>query len=228
MLAMIETQTHKNYFLLYLLLFFSYWAVSVYIEFARIYAGVDSNILTIIRALLNLSVWVLPVYIFLKYIYKDPKPFEYLKMDKNIAVFIFLGGLFELTTLSLKWFPLITGSPDIFWTNLNSITLNTWINNIFLIGFIEEIAFRGFILQKLQEKYGFLIANLGASTLFLAIHIPSQLRGWTTSAVFIQSSLYIFVISLLLGYLFKITKNLWFNISVHSTHDFLLILMGMY
>jgi len=61
-----------------------------------------------------------------------------------------------------------------------------------LIGIIEEIPYRGFMLQKLAERLGFWRANLITSLLFLAIHLP----GW-------------------------IALQLWAPILTHSANDFL-------
>jgi membrane protease YdiL (CAAX protease family) len=54
------------------------------------------------------------------------------------------------------------------------VTWNSVLSTSILIGLFEEIPFRGFILQKLQEKFPFWISNLLSSLLFLIIHLP----GW--------------------------------------------------
>ncbi len=90
---------------------------------------------------------------------------------------------------------------------------NQTVGNIFLISIVvavsEEFLFRGVI----QTAFGYLFA----STLFALIHI----RYLKKPVLLIL----VFIISFLLGYLFKITENLLVVIAFHFTIDFLL---GLY
>ena len=54
------------------------------------------------------------------------------------------------------------------------LTWNSVLVISILVGFFEEIPFRGFILQKLQERFDFWTAVVISSLLFVGAHIP----GW--------------------------------------------------
>lgn len=223
---MLRTE-EKHYFMLYLLVFFLLWAFSVYLQFYTFLNRADGTLLAINTLLLNLGVWVAPVFIFLKYIY-GTSPIKYLKLDNKPLLFILAGVLFEIVALSIRWLPVYLESPAILVDNFLSISFNKWLNIVIFIGLIEEIAFRGFILQKLNEKLPFITANLLTSVLFWAIHVPSLIIVKSDLLTFTQHSLYIFIMSYLFGHVFKITKSLWFVIAAHSTHDLILILLGLY
>src|SRR5262249_54049007 len=127
---------------------------------------------TILYALINITfrllIWALPVLLYLRYV-DHVDPIEYLKLKRQwkrglligltISVLNFLGSMARF------------GVPH---SNLRSVTWNSILGTSLLIGFIEEIPYRGFILQKFQERYGFWVANLLSSLLFLSMHLP----GW--------------------------------------------------
>jgi hypothetical protein len=51
--------------------------------------------------------------------------------------------------------------------SLERVTWNSVLGTSFLVGFIEEIPYRGFMLQKFTARTGFWPANLITSLLFL-------------------------------------------------------------
>jgi membrane protease YdiL (CAAX protease family) len=88
----------------------------------------------------------------------------------------------------------------------------------FLIGFIEEITYRGFILQKFEERYGFWIANPLSSLLFLIIHLP----GWISLRLLsTENVLSVFIFGVAMAIVFKYCKSLWGTIITHSLNDFI-------
>jgi uncharacterized protein len=52
-----------------------------------------------------------------------------------------------------------------------------WIKGVTLVGFTEEILFRGFFLKKIASFLKFGFANTFTAVLFLLIHFP----GWMAS-----------------------------------------------
>jgi membrane protease YdiL (CAAX protease family) len=97
--------------------------------------------------------------------------------------------------------------------NLNIGVL--WIGVLF-VGILEEIPFRGFLLQKLQNRTGFLTANIITTVMFIVIHYPIWV---STGTNILQTSLALSFISFILGYLFKEFDSLWLPIICHSVFN---------
>jgi membrane protease YdiL (CAAX protease family) len=98
------------------------------------------------------------------------------------------------------------------------VTWNSIIGTSFLVGFIEEIPYRGFMLQKFAERLGFWRATLVTSLLFVAIHVP----GWLALHQFrVGTAASIFVIGVVLALALKWSRSLWAPIIAHSANDFL-------
>jgi membrane protease YdiL (CAAX protease family) len=60
-------------------------------------------------------------------------------------------------------------------------SLSTWIDVILLVGITEELVFRGFIQQELEEIFqNFWVAAIISSVLFAVMHVPyAKLVGFT-------------------------------------------------
>jgi membrane protease YdiL (CAAX protease family) len=154
--------------------------------------------------------FITPVILYLKL--KDRvNPLEFLKLNNNIKEGLLkalLINILFITVLIIKKI-LLGGSP----LNFNIGIL--WVSGS-LVGIFEEIPFRGFILQKLLVHTNFIAANLLTTVLFISIHIPL----WLSTGVNILDSIKsVFVVSLILGYLFKEYKSLWIPIICHSVFN---------
>jgi membrane protease YdiL (CAAX protease family) len=98
-----------------------------------------------------------------------------------------------------------------------AFTWNSVLSTSMLIGFVEEIPYRGFIFQKLNEWISFPYASLISSLLFLAIHLP----GWFSLGLFkIQNAIFVFVFGVLMTVLLRYARSLWAPIVSHSLNDF--------
>src|SRR5262249_23402910 len=105
---------------------------------------------------------------------------------------------------------------------LRSVTWNSILGTSLLIGFIEEIPYRGFILQKFQERYGFWVANLLSSLLFLSMHLP----GWISLHVLrAEVVIFVFFFGALMAFVFRYSKSLGSAIVAHSLNDFLSVVI---
>ncbi|MEI4802291.1 CPBP family intramembrane glutamic endopeptidase [Bacillus sp. FJAT-51639] len=96
-------------------------------------------------------------------------------------------------------------------------------NGILLVGITEEIVFRGFILQELNKILSFWKANIITSFLFLIIHYAI----WIYDGVFFDlwSHIYVFLIGIFFGLIFKKTRSLWSVIILHSFHNLFVSIM---
>ena len=87
-----------------------------------------------------------------------------------------------------------------------------------LVGFIEEVPFRGFLLQKLQPLCGSWGAILLSGLLFAGIHIPLWLQyppGVPLPVAFAGLTF----LGAIYGIVFRKTKTLWSVILIHSCYD---------
>lgn len=94
---------------------------------------------------------------------------------------------------------------------------------IMVIGapFIEEVLFRGCMLQALRQHCRFWLANLAQSILFLAIHLPGWFfAGTLTNNLHPGTSLSIFALGFVQGYLFKWTGSLWPCVLLHLANNY--------
>ena len=106
--------------------------------------------------------------------------------------------------------------------NLSSLFFESSTQLYFLVillcivpGVLEEIAFRGFLQNKLTGIFGLWPAILTSSLVFSIIHF----QGF--------GMIYIFILSLGLGWLFNKSQSLVPCIIIHSTHNFAVLLMAV-
>src|SRR5262245_37433738 len=178
-------------FIIYLLFFFGVWIVWL----LKIYPLLrDLGERTLLYALVNIGlrllIWVLPIFLYLRFV-DGVDPIDYLKLRQNWKRGIVVGLAFSLVNFVLN--AIAYSIPSFNW---ESVTWNSVLGTSFLIGFIEEIPFRGFILQKLQERMNFWFANIISSLLFLLIHFP----GWISLHLLnLQAVIAVFVIGFLMA-----------------------------
>ena len=161
---------------------------------------------------IRLVVWVLPVFLYLIYV-DGVNPCEYLKLKRNWKRGVIIGV--GLSVVNLLGTMIRFGMPH---PMAQSVTWNSVVGTSILIGFIEEIPYRGFMLQKFTERYGFWAATAISSILFLGIHLP----GWISLHLLKASSVVsVFIFGLLMAIVFRYGKSLWGPIIAHSTNDFI-------
>ncbi len=91
---------------------------------------------------------------------------------------------------------------------------------------VEEVYFRGFLLNKLRQTAGFWRANLVSSALFGLIHVP----GWITLGRFATPFVAVDLVSLvvlgmLLGWAMRLTGSLWSVYMLHALHNGLVVVV---
>src|SRR5436190_13876275 len=209
-----ESKPRFTPFIIYLIAFHAFW-MGVYV-FA-IYPWMRSlGERTLRYALINISirlaVWVLPVFLYLIYV-DGVNPFEYLKLKHNCKRGVIIGVV--LSVINLLGTTIRFGLPH---PTAQSLTWNSVIGTSILIGFIQEIPYRGLMLQKFAERYGFWVATAISSILFLSIHLP----GWISLHLLKAGSVVsVFVFGMVMAIVFRYGKSLWGPIITHSTNDFI-------
>jgi uncharacterized protein len=199
-------------FLIYLIVFHAAWTMWVLVGYPRLRTlGADTLLYAFVNLSIRALVWVLPVFIYLRYV-DGVKPSRYLRLTEHWRRGLLVALAFSSVNLlaSLAQY----GLPHF---RVGAFTWNSVLSTSMLIGFVEEVPYRGFIFQKLNEWLSFPYASLISSLLFLAIHLP----GWLSLGLFtIQNAIFVFVFGVLMTLLLHYAKSLWAPIVSHSLNDF--------
>ena len=203
----------KVLFVAYVLLFNATWTVWVLLGYPRLRMVGEH---TLRYAMVNLAVrallWVLPVFLYLRYLDRVD-PLTYLKLRQYWLRGIVVAFGFSLIILLLSL-------AQHGWPHLRpgALTWNSVLSTSLLIGFFEEIPYRGFVFQKLCEWMSRTSAVALSSLLFVAIHLP----GWLSLHLFtLQILIFVFVFGVFMAVLLLIAKSLWAPIIAHSLNDFI-------
>lgn len=211
-----QLQNQKVIFSLYLVLFYIFWTLA---RLFWVLPGPETLSEGLLEAFVKGSIWILPVFMYLK-ILDRVHPIAYLKLNKKPKAVLWTVNAILITAVFLyiinhllfgAEFQIVKGFP-------------LWLNAVVLVGIIEEIVFRGFILQKFMKFMKFYKANVLTSLLFILIHVPIWIATAVPFSSMILISLEIFILSLILGYLFKRSGSLWGVIVLHSAHNLLVFL----
>ena len=82
---------------------------------------------------------------------------------------------------------------------------------------VEEVAFRGVVLQKLNQDMGFMVSHAVTALLFMLYHIPLWFaRG---EGISMTGCLWVIFFSLCMGYFLYKSKSLWTCIIIHSVQN---------
>lgn len=195
---------HKtNNIIIHIVVFYISWSLySIYI-LPKIY--VTDIFLQII---FKIAIWILPVFTIL--VYRKENILNYLKLNKPITEvkLTFSISLFFIIYLFIG--RIIVSHGIVFNLFFN---LHRWIMGVFLAPVVEEILFRGFFLQNLSTGLKFKTANFINSLMFLLIHVP----GWIVlHKLSFEIGFFVFVFSIIQGYVFKKTESLWSCILIHA------------
>ncbi len=199
--------------LAFFLAFFVAWAVCAKVfwfspvngallaEFGR--TGTD----LLLRAI-NVAVWLGFAFAYLRATGRD-RPLAYLKLKDNVTKGLAVGVLVGLAFVAkdLARVLVLEGRAPA----LAGLTLSS-----FLSPFVEEVVFRGLVLQRAGEYTGFWKANALSSALFVAVHLPGWAFAGTSLAGILSSAVFVFLLSVLLGYLLRKTGSLWACVVCHT------------
>jgi membrane protease YdiL (CAAX protease family) len=198
----------------YIVGFFGIWTAWVLFAYPRVVKIGDATLAyAVINIACRLLLWVIPVFVYLRYIDRvDTVDYLRLRAHWKRGVLIGLG----YSVLSFLGTLAQLGPPH---PTTHNVTWNSILSTSILIGFFEEIPFRGFILQKIEERTRFWAANLISSLLFLAIHLP----GWISLHAFPAPRIVIlvFILGAVFAILLHYSKSLWSAIIAHSLNDFI-------
>jgi uncharacterized protein len=208
-----ETSARSAPFIAYLVGFHAAWVGWVLLIYPWLRTLGEA---TLRYALLNVAgrllIWVLPVFLYLRYVDRVD-PLDYLRLRRRWRRGVLVG--LGLTLINALLGLLRYGLPQ---PSLQALTWNSVLSTSILIGFVEEIPYRGLILRKLEGALGFWPASLLSSLLFLAIHLP----GWILLGIFsVETAGFIFIFGMIMALVVRRSGSLWSAIVAHSLNDFL-------
>ncbi len=200
-------------FVAYVVAFHSVWILWPFVVYPRLQEVGDRTLTyAVINLAIRLAVWVAPVLLYLRWI-DGVNPIEYLKLRPKIGRGVVIGLV--LTALNLLGMCLRFGLPH---PTLERVTWNSVLGTSLMVGIIEEVPYRGFMLRKLTKWYGFWRANLVTSLLFLAVHLP----GWIAlHALRLDTAVTILIFGTVMAIVSRYADSLWASIVAHSGNDFL-------
>lgn len=185
------------------------WVYGVY-PWATKALGDATFTYAIVSIVCRLLIWVLPVFSYLHYI-DNVDVFEYLKLKHSWKRAIVIG--LTLSVINFLGTMMRVGVPD--WSSAH-LTWNSVLGTSILVGVFEEIPFRGFILQKLQERFEFVTSLVISSLLFCGAHIPGWIMHGSLRA---HNVIYICAFGAVMAIIFRYAKSLWAPIITHSLND---------
>lgn len=199
----------------YIVVFFSLWTFynfEVASVFKMQYPGLYRY------DVVKLLLWTLPVFVYLKY--ENRAAFTALRLRSITGAGVKWAVCVSLFFVAYQFIGTIVIGEELRF-NLD-FAANKWIKGVILVGFTEEILFRGFLLQKIAAYINFGLANLITSLLFLFIHFPGWLAlNMLPATLFLKIALFafIFIFSMMQGYVLKKTDSLWVCIVIHSINN---------
>ncbi len=92
---------------------------------------------------------------------------------------------------------------------------------------MEEVYFRGFLLNKLRQITGFWRANLASSLMFSLIHVPGWIALGRFATPFVAVDfLGLVIFGMLFGWAMIRTGSLWSAYVLHALHNLLVVSVG--
>ena len=200
-------------FLSYLAFFYLTWTfVWVYGVFPWANRAIGNATLSyaLVNIAFRLLIWVLPVWGYLRYI-DNVNVLEYLQLKshwkRGVIVGLTLSVINFLGTVA-RIGPPVWSSPHITWNSILGTSI--------LVGVFEEVPFRGFMLQKLQERFDFATSTIISSALFVGAHVPGWIMLGSLTA---HNVMYVFAFGAVMAIVLRYTRSLWAPIITHSLND---------
>src|SRR6185369_6080964 len=209
-------------FVIYIATFFVVWALraTVLIRIDEsITSGVGKNLYS---NAVKFAIWVLPVFITLALLRTNP--LTYLKLTSPVNK----RGLIVTSLVVFIWLSLVLIGESFLQGKsiggLLSAKAPLWLG--ILAGVVtspiwEEILFRGFFLNRLNESLSFWKSNLISAFLFMLAHVPYWVSKNGFSGPVIKDMVNVFLLGSLFGWVMKKTNSLWPAIGAHIENNFL-------
>lgn len=116
-----------------------------------------------------------------------------------------------------------------FWIN-SEIYLSQELPKFLMVAFVEETVYRGWGMNAFSAFMSERKANILLTVYFIILHIPSYLIKWylygsiSIEAMLVQA-IYVLIMGLIMGYLFRKSKSLIPSMFIHFWSDFVSVLI---
>jgi len=163
---------------------------------------------TLLSLALKVSLWGIPSYVFAR-LASRAQPAEFLRLVTPPR-----GRWIWMAAVFLTGYAAVTGGGSV---RLHLPSLSFVVSAVLVSPLVEEVAFRGMILQSLMRGTPFWVSNSVTAVLFLLYHLPLWVaRGHGASVL---GSLWILLFALFLGICLRRTRSLWTCIAIHATQN---------
>ena len=207
---------------IYVALFFLVWSLR-----ATVFIHIDESIESsgwknVYSNALKFIIWVVPVFITLRAWRLRPLIYTKLTTRVNNRGLI-VGAIAVVVWLSV----VVLAEAALSHRNVGAMLLlrsSEWpsiLIGVFFSPISEEILFRGFFLNRLNESLNFWGSNLISALLFMLVHWPYWVSKNGFSAGVIKDSINVFLLGCLFGWLMKKSNSLWPAIGAHVANNFL-------
>jgi len=221
--------------LLFWVIFYLAWVIRATIFYTTVDLSIpDETNRLILSNVVKFVLWVLPAAAYVLWL-ERANPLTSMKIttptDKR--------GLAMGAAVSLLYFAAVVVSEK-FRTGqtlapLFAASAGVWLiklAQVFFSPISEEIMFRGFVLPQLSSRMGFWKANALQALFFTAMHWPNWI--WVNPNIgagglqlgVLASSVSVFIIGLLLGWLLRRTNSIWPPVAIHIFNNFLVGFFG--
>ena len=208
-------------FAIYIAVFVVVWSLR-----ATVFITIDESIYpeiwqSVYSISIKLIVWVVPVFITLKVL--GLRPLKYLKFTTPVNT----RGLVITAIVTTVWFTVvILGESIMTGRSPRQLLFGKPIGLVatflsFLSPIWEEILFRGFFLNRLNETLSFWKSNVISAALFMMVHLPYWVSKRGFSGPVIKDLINVFLLGCLFGWVMKKTNSLWPAIGAHIANNFL-------
>ena len=209
-------------FLLYVAAFFVVWSLR-----ATVFIRIDESIASpvwqaVFSNSIKFIIWVAPVFITLAA--SRLRPLKYLKLTTSVNT----RGLAIGAVACLAWFSLVVlGESLIQGRNAGAMLAAksapwaTILAGVSVSPIWEEMLFRGFFLNRLNESLSFWRANAISALLFMLAHWPYWVSKFGFSPRVIKDSANVFLLGCLFGFVMNKANSLWPAIGAHIANNFL-------
>lgn len=209
-------------FALYVLAFFIIWSLRATL-FISVDEAIESSLWkNVYSNAIKFIIWVVPVFVTLVLLRRQP--FKYLKLTTRVDK----RGLITSTIVVVAWLGLVVIGESLVSGKSVGLLLSQkspqWLGilaGVFCSPIWEEILFRGFFLNRLNETLSFWASNLISAFLFMLAHAPYWISKNGLSGAVLKDIVNVFLLGCLFGWVMKKTNSLWPAIGAHIANNFL-------
>lgn len=160
---------------------------------------------------------VIPVYLYVRYV-DIRQPLEFLKLGQENVIAGYLWGIvLAVAFIAIFAMKLHFGGQGYLYYDWPILDV---LNVVVIASLVEEIFFRGFLLQKFMEATSFAKANIMVTLLFVTLHFPVWLSDGLSVLEIGESLIYLAGFSWLSGYVYHCSNSLWTPIILHAANNY--------